>query len=230
MVDGDIRGDRRTTPERFRASAVAIALALPLALLPAQAAAEPGAPDLDSVVLSLAEVNAIVGGGSDGGGPFRDNSDRDRRAPKDYGEPPGVPEPCRNSDAPTKIYGADYAAYRSVSYSGFSNVGVNQAVVVYPSPEVARRVFDTYVANLKECQAVYPNDIYGPTPVITTIPGTDNVTVLEQQGPGIGRGWARLVQVYGANVISVGAGNFPPDTPVVWQVLSRIQQNLDAQR
>jgi hypothetical protein len=125
MVDGDIRGDRRTTPERFRASAVAIALALPLALLPAQAAAEPGAPDLDSVVLSLAEVNAIVGGGSDGGGPFRDNSDRDRRAPKDYGEPPGVPEPCRNSDAPTKIYGADYTAYRSVSYSGFSNVGVN---------------------------------------------------------------------------------------------------------
>jgi hypothetical protein len=77
---------------------------------------------------------------------------------------------------------------------------------------------------------VYLNDIYGPTPVITVIPGTNIETVLEQQGPSFARGWARLVQAYGANVISVGAGNFPPDTPVVWQVLSRIQQNLDAQR
>jgi hypothetical protein len=227
MVDGDVRGDRRTTPERFRASAGAIALMLSLALVPAPAAAEPGAPDLDSVVLSLDEVNAIVRGN---GGTLHDNPDRDRRAPKDYGEPPGVPEPCRNSGAPTKIYGGDYTAFRSVSYSGFSNVGVQQVVAVYPSPEVARRVFDTYVANLKACQAVYPTDIYGPTPVITVIPGTDIATVLEQQGPSVARGWARLVQAYGANVISVGAGNFPPDTPVVWQVLSRIQQNLDAQR
>ena len=211
MVDGDVRGDRRTTPERFRASAVALAVALPLALLPAPAAAEPGAPDLDSVVLSPAEVNSIVGGGSDGGGRFHDNPDRDQRAPKDYTGPEGVPEPCRNSGGTAQTFGGEYMAYRSVSYSGFSNVGVNQVVAVYPSPEVARRVFDSYVANLKACQAVYPTDIYGPTPVITVIPGTNIATVLEQQGPSVARGWARLVQAYGANVISVSAGNFPPE-------------------
>ena len=227
MNDAAAQSCRRTTTEIFHVFAAALAVALPLALPLAAAAADPGAPDLDSVVLSLDEVNSIIKGN---GGTLHDNPDRDRRAPKDYTEPEGVPEPCRNSGGPTKIYGADYTDFRSVSYSGFSNVGVNQVVAVYPSPEVARRVFDTYVANLKECQAVYPNDIYGPSPAITVIPGTKIATVLEQWGPSIGRGGARLVQAYGANVISVVAGNFPPDTPVVWQVLSRIQQNLDAQR
>jgi hypothetical protein len=58
MNDVAAQGYRRITTEILRISTAVLALTLPLALLPAQAAAEPGAPDLDSVVLSLNEENS----------------------------------------------------------------------------------------------------------------------------------------------------------------------------
>ena len=194
---------------------------LSLAFVPSAASADPGVPDLSSVVLSLDEVNAIV----EGDGFLHGNPARNE--PQDYGSPPGLPDACRKSTEQTQVFGRDYGAFRSVSYSGASNVGVQQLVAVYPSVDVARQVYDTYVRNLQGCQSVYPTALYGePAPTITMVPGTPNTAVLEQVGPGIGRGWARLFQIDGDAIISVTAGNFPPDTPVVWQVAERIQHNL----
>ena len=198
---------------------------LPLAVLPAAASADPGIPDLGSVVLSLDEVNALV----EGDGFLHDNPAR--QTPQDYGSPPGLPDPCRNSTEQTQVFGGDYTAFRAVSYSGASNVGVQQVVAVYPSVDIARQVYRTYVRNLQDCQSVYPTALFGePVPAITLIPGTPNTAVLEQVGPGIGRGWARLFEIDGNAIISVTAGNFPPDTPVVRQVADRIQQNLGGLR
>jgi hypothetical protein len=56
MNDVAAQGYRRITTEILRISTAVLALTLPLALLPATAAA--GAPDLDSVVLSLDEENS----------------------------------------------------------------------------------------------------------------------------------------------------------------------------
>lgn len=201
---------------------IAVGLALSTA---APVVAAPLVPDLGPALVSVSEANRIVKGG---GGTLQNQPTLDRNTPAYVWDGPELPDSCRNTVDPTRAYGVTYTAYRTVSYMGPDDIGISQTVAVYPSAQSARQVYDSYVANLQDCEVVYQTEELGAVPVISLVPGDPNSAVVEQPGTGAGQDGSKLFQVYGSAVFSVTAANFPDDAAVLWAMSERIQQNLDA--
>jgi hypothetical protein len=198
------------------------ATVLALCVLPTPTStAAPLVPDLGPVLVTAPEVNRIV----KGYGPLQNDPKQDRNTPAYIGDGPDIPDSCRNTEDPTRAFGAGYEAFRTMTYSGPKNLGVVQTVATYPSPESAQQVYDAYVANLQDCVGVYPVDTLGTAPEISLVPGVPNTAVLEGSTE---QAQAKLVQVYGDALFWVTAQNFPEDASVVWPIAELIQQKLDA--
>lgn len=198
------------------------ATVLALCVLPAPtSAAAPLVPDLGPVLATVPEVNRIA----KGYGPLQNNPKQDRNTPAYIGDGPDIPNSCRNTEDPTRVFGVGYEVYRTMTYTGPESLSVVQKVATFPSPESAQQVYDAYVANLQDCVGVYPVDTLGTAPEVSLVPGVPNTAVLEESTE---QALAKLVQVHDDALFWVTAQNFPADASVVWPIAELIQQKLDA--
>jgi hypothetical protein len=202
-----------------RASAVAAVALLWICAVPAAASPPPAVPASGRLILSLDELQAIVGpptltrdGLGDGTRPWIDHS----RDPK-------LSAPCRRAMNQDERFGTTWSNFATVGYTGPSNIGVRQTVAAYPDPVTAQRALHQLRTAEQQCRAQFPTD-YGVAPAVTVL---DPDTLLLQYPETVnGPGSADLVHRQGQLLIEVRAAHYSTDPTLARTVLAHMVQKM----
>lgn len=145
----------RTTWRNFAIGVGCLVLGL-FGMLPVTAAAAPEAPaqSVDSLILSLEDVEAIVGVSD-----LASKPDLDLRQPRGMhqydSEYPSECQPLFDQDV---AFGSNFSQFRTVAYSGVANRAVTQAIGIYPSADAARATLIRLATSVAACSDLHvPN-------------------------------------------------------------------------
>lgn len=174
------------------------------------------------MLVPFAQVQPIVGEPTlhaDGFGvrtsPWDDHSADDKLTP-----------PCRRFINQDEVFGGTWSNFASTGYSGESNLGVDQAVAVYPDAETARRVFDALRTAARQCRTHYPTTVFGPGYTLTERRST---TLLVQYPDTVnGPGSVRMLTVCARVLVEVSAPHLSTDPRVAETILNLITKKIPA--
>ncbi|OHU23439.1 sensor domain-containing protein [Mycobacteroides chelonae] len=186
------------------------------------ATTEPAAlPDSSSLTLSVAEVGEIT--------PPALESKSDFDLHKPYTDPQpylDMSEACQKVYNQDQKFGTGWSNFRTLTYSGPSNIGIKQSIAVYPDHNAAKEAFGRIEENLSACQKSYPVERYGDGYTLGQLASDNKTVMLQYPGSVNGPGSVELYRLDEQVIIDVSAPHFSTDPRVAETVLQRIREKL----
>ena len=174
------------------------------------------------MILPLRQVQSIVGE------PTLDaHPDEDRTSPRfDHSMDANLTPACRHYMNQDELFGGTWSNFAARSYSGESNLGIEQSIAVYSDSNTARQAFTAMKTAARQCRIHYPSHVFGPGYTLTE---PDSVTLMAQypetvNGPGSVSIYALRKQV----LVEVGASHFSTDPRIAQAVLALIVEKIPA--
>ncbi|MFA4083763.1 sensor domain-containing protein [Mycobacteroides salmoniphilum] len=181
----------------------------------------PVPPDSNTLTLSVGEVREIT--------PPALESRPDFDLHKPYIDPRpdlDMSTACQKVFNQDQKFGEGWSNFRTLTYSGPSNIGIKQSIAVYPDRNAAQSVFGSIKDNLSACQKNYPVARYGDAYSLGQLAGDDKTVMLQYADTVNGPGSVELYRLDEQVIIDVSAAHFSTDPHVAETVLQGIREKL----
>lgn len=184
-------------------------------LPPVTAGAAPDAPtpSVDSKVLSLEDVDAIVGVSD-----LIPTPNLDQRQPRGQHQYDSqYPSQCQAVFDQDVAFGSNYTQFRTVSYSGAANRAVTQSIAEYPSADLARAALIRLATSLAACSDLHASNM---APNVQQLDRSTVAVCFTQ--------CATLYRATGPFLIAVDAVHFGDSDRIATLVLKQISDRVNA--
>lgn len=179
-----------------------------------------GTPHSSDLIVSLAQVQAIVGEPT-----LEAKPDSDRTSPwVDHSQDAKLSMACRHHLNQDEAFGTTWSNFTSTNYSAASNLGVRQTIAVYPNADTARHTFDATKRAARQCHAENPPEVFSPGYTLTEL---DPTTLLAQYPDSVnGPGSVHIFAQRGQVLVEVGAAHLSTDPRIAQAVLALITTSI----
>ncbi|WP_162291603.1 sensor domain-containing protein [Mycobacteroides stephanolepidis] len=181
----------------------------------------PALPDSSTLTLSVADVREIT--------PPALESEPEFDLHKPYTDPQpdlDMSVACQKLFNQDQKFGEGWTNFRTLTYSGPSNIGIKQSIAVYPDRNAAQSVFGGIQDNLSACQKSYPVARYGAPYTLSKLAGDDKTVMVQYADTVNGPGSVELYRLDEQVIIDISAAHFSTDPHVAETVLQRIREKL----